>query len=305
MLVKKIISLIAAAAVCIVAGITVCASANPTRVLDYADLMTDEEEARLDDVLKTVSERTLLDLVVLTSNDTDGKEPKLYAADIYDNYDGILPDRYGYGDTYDGVMMFVDYGDRHVYIIGTGRGEQCTDTDSALNYILDEMWDNVTDGDFAAAGEDFAYTVEYVMENGVPVTPDYPYDPDYPYVPDDPYDYGIRIFGVQTPYTKNDIIGKAVISVIAGLVIGLVVTGVMRKKMKTVRFENGASNYVSKDGLDLTGQSDTFLYSNVTRVAKPKNNDNHSGGSHHSGGGHSSSFSGSSGTHHSGGGRGF
>ena len=37
-----------------------------------------------------------------------------------------------------------------------------------------------------------------------------------------------------------------------------------------------ANNYLKNGSLNITDSSDIFLYSNVTRTAKPKNNDNDS-----------------------------
>ena len=55
-----------------------------------------------------------------------------------------------------------------------------------------------------------------------------------------------------------------------GLVIGLIAVGIMSAKMKTVRSQSHASDYVRPGSMQLTNQRDIFLYSHVSRRAKPK-----------------------------------
>lgn len=73
-------------------------------------------------------------------------------------------------------------------------------------------------------------------------------------------------------------VGAVLVCVLIGAVIALIVVLVMKSKMKTVRSQSGADNYVADGSLKLTNQSDIFLYQTVTRRAKPQNSG--SGGSH-------------------------
>ena len=45
----------------------------------------------------------------------------------------------------------------------------------------------------------------------------------------------------------------------------------MKSKLKTVRFQAAASNYMKNGSLNITESRDLFLYNTVTRTAKPKN----------------------------------
>jgi uncharacterized protein len=62
------------------------------------------------------------------------------------------------------------------------------------------------------------------------------------------------------------------ISAGVGLVIALITVGIMKGKLKTVRRQPAAGNYVRKGSMNITESSDLFLYSKVNRTAKPKNN---------------------------------
>lgn len=57
-----------------------------------------------------------------------------------------------------------------------------------------------------------------------------------------------------------------------GLLIAFIVTAVMRGQLKTVHTREGASDYVRQGSMTVTQSDDQFLYRNVTRTPKPKDN---------------------------------
>ena len=68
-------------------------------------------------------------------------------------------------------------------------------------------------------------------------------------------------------------IGKTIlISLVIGVVAAFIATSVMKGQLKTVRKQTRAENYVKHGSLNITEANTLYLYSNVTRVAKPKNN---------------------------------
>ena len=76
-----------------------------------------------------------------------------------------------------------------------------------------------------------------------------------------------------------------------GLVLALIIMSSLRSKLKSVKMERGAANYVRPGSMNLTASRDTFLYNTVSRREKPKNNGSSthtsSGGGTHGGGGRS------------------
>ena len=60
---------------------------------------------------------------------------------------------------------------------------------------------------------------------------------------------------------------------VIGLVIALIVTGIMRGQLKSVRAQSGASDYVKPGSLNVTQRQDLFLYRQIRRIEKPRNND--------------------------------
>ena len=75
------------------------------------------------------------------------------------------------------------------------------------------------------------------------------------------------------------------ISLAIGAVIGLIVVLVMKSKLKTVRSQSHADQYVGGECLQLTGRSDIFLYQTVTRRARPQSDNGSRGSSGRSYGG--------------------
>lgn len=79
-----------------------------------------------------------------------------------------------------------------------------------------------------------------------------------------------------------------IICLVIGFVIAFIVTLVLKGQLKSVRSQAKADNYLKKGSLTVSVSRDLFLYRNVTRTEKPKNNGS-------SGSARSSSSGGSSG----------
>lgn len=120
-------------------------------VEDYAELMTDEEEALLTEKFEAFCDEYKMEIAVVTINDLGGKSAMEYADDFYD-YNG-----YGYGENDDGLLaLYVDgaEGEREIYITTHGKAiSEITDAD--IDYITDIMIMYLSDGDYAWAFEAF------------------------------------------------------------------------------------------------------------------------------------------------------
>ena len=69
------------------------------------------------------------------------------------------------------------------------------------------------------------------------------------------------------------------ISFVAGLVIALIIVACMISKLKSVHMQAAAGNYVKDGSVDISEMRDLYLYSNITKRARPKNDSNNGGGS--------------------------
>ena len=83
------------------------------------------------------------------------------------------------------------------------------------------------------------------------------------------------------------------ISLAVGIAIAFIIVGIMKSKLKTVRFQPKAKDYIKEGSMNITESHDMFLYRTVDKKEKPKSN---SGSSTHTS---------SSGRTHGGGGGGF
>ena len=77
-----------------------------------------------------------------------------------------------------------------------------------------------------------------------------------------------------------------VLCVVIGVLLSfLIPMSILKRQLKSVRHQPAASSYVQENSLRLRRKTDTFLYRNVSRVAKPKNTSS-GGGGRSGGGGH-------------------
>ena len=92
--------------------------------------------------------------------------------------------------------------------------------------------------------------------------------------------------------TQRDSLWAGLLALIIGLVASFIVTGSMKGKLKSVRHQTAAGNYVKNDSMKVTQSRDLFLYRQVSRTERPRDEDSGSSDTHtsasgqtHSGGG--------------------
>lgn len=219
---------------------------------DGANLLSDSEKAKLSSKLKDYTEKHDVQIAIVTIDGLDGEDAKDVADALYDKYS------FGVGEERNGVMLLISVDeelgeDGRDYAVRI-YGDTALDAigDSEYESIMDEVLPSLRSDNFYTAFVAFADECEYYINgeiNGFP------------------FDYG----------------KKLVISLIIGLVVALIATSVMKGKLKSVRFQSAASNYVKDGSMNVTVSRDFFLYRNITRTAKPKDNSSSSGRS--SGGG--------------------
>lgn len=257
---------------------------HPPRVVDDADLLNDYEEEQLAAMLDEISERHLIDVVVVTANVLGGKSPMEYADDFFD-YNGYGFQTEGDITSGDGILFLLSMEDRDWWISTKGRGYDAL-YDDDIQYIGNMMLDDLSGGDYYSAFCTYANLCDQALEsakNGYSGGFSSEYDNGY-------YDSGSR----SQSSGALSVLKRAAASLFIGLFIALIITGSMKNKLKTVRFQSGAADYAKRGSMQLTRSEDIFLYSTVNRVKKP-DDDSRSGGSH-------SSHSSSSGSSHGGGG---
>ncbi len=233
-------------------------------IMDTAKLISDEEVATLEKKLSDLSEKWNLELVVVTTQDSEGFEVSDYAEEIFTSCD------YGYGESKDGILLLLSMEERDWYIATHGYGKTVL-TDSRVEYVGKKIVPDLSAGNYSDAFSTFAdECADYadMTQNG------YGDDSDGNY-------------------------GRAPLPIIVlpicfgiGLVIAVIIVLIMKSKLKTAVKQKEANNYIKDGSFHVTESSDQFLYNSVTqtRIARD-DHDSSSGG----GGGGSDSFGGGGG----------
>lgn len=154
-----------------------------------------------------------------------------YDPEIYIEH---LYDEGGYSS--DGVMLLVAMAQREYTILSNGW---CSDaiSPSRIDAIMDAMQEDMADGEYAQAFDTFLTKCQYYLDG--------------------------HINGFPFKFGQN-----LLICLIVGLVVALIVTGVMRSKLKSVKKQYNANPYTKPGSMQITRATDLYLYSNVTRVRR-------------------------------------
>jgi len=237
-------------------------------LVDEASLLSAPEAAALQEKLEALSDKWQNDIVIVTVDSIGNADPVAFADDWFD-YGG-----YGRGENYDGVLLlvFMDE-DPPGGWLSTCGGAIDVFTDAGIKFISKQLRSNgLNSGGYAKAFNRFADLCDefYAQaETG------------------EPYDVG------SLPMTSGDYFRIVLLSLAGGLGMAWIVTGGMKKKLKTVQKKQAAADYVRPGSLQVAYANEQFLYKNVIRKKKETSS---SGG-----GGGSSTHSSSSGRSHGGG----
>lgn len=236
-----------------IAGIDIEAG-EMRRLIDDADLLTDEEETELLNTLDEVSERQAVDVVVVTADALNGRTAEQTADDLYD-YCG-----YGFGEERDGLLFLISMEERDWHI--STRGYAITAfTDAGLDFLSEQFLTDLSDGYYASA---FATYAQWCDDYITQAKTGEPYDVD------------------NLPRLPFSIFGAALLSFGPAFLIALIATGIMKSKLKSVHGESRGDDYIREGSFKLSKQEDLFLYKEVSRRLKPKDppkSDSSSGGS--------------------------
>ncbi len=123
------------------------------KVYDEAGLFKPEELLELEARAQELREALKLDLVIVTTKDSQGKTPKEYAHDFYDN------GGFGYGHDSAGALLLIDMENREVYISTTGVAYYLLNSER-IEKILDKIYIYLSEENYAEAAIAFLNEVE-------------------------------------------------------------------------------------------------------------------------------------------------
>lgn len=246
---KRVFALCFVLLLWVLSASAVLAAGDMPRLVDWAELLSDGDAADLEALLDEISERQQTDIAVVTVDSLEGKSAMEYADDFYDAYG------YGYGEGRDGILFLISMEEREWYISTAGYGITAV-TDAGREYMSQALLDDLRNGDYYSGFTTFARLCDdYITQamNGEP------YDEDN--LPQEPF----------------EVVWNLVIALGIGFVISLIVTGVMKSELKSVDSQWGAADYIRKGSMQMTKNSDQFLYRHVERREKPKDDDSEKG----------------------------
>ena len=240
-------------------------------VNDYADLLSDSEEEKLNRKLQRIKDNYGFDTVIVTTNSLNGMKASDYADDFYDYSQ--------YGE--DGLLFLLDMGSRTWYVSTKGKAADYF-TDYGIDEIVDEMMGDLGDAKYYDAFITFSNRVaEYIISGNKGDIIDV----------DGPGEKKKEKFGIF----------NVAISALLGFFSSLITTLSMKSGMRSVSRQHYARNYIVNNSFYLNGASDMLVNRHVTRTPRPRRDDSfHSSGPSSSGGGGSHMHTSSSGSSHGG-----
>lgn len=271
------------------------------KVFDDADLLSGSEEQKLQEEIADLAEEMSLDIIIVTTDDTRGKSTRNYADDFYDEH------RFGYEqDNGSGILFLIDMENREYYISTAGTAmEMFTDRD--IENMLDDIFYDMSDGDYYGACREFLDGVKSYGTNSDVAQNGY-YDPSKDaFVEYTPEEYKAQEAERLARQRKENISrilspGGIVKRLLMAMAIGAVGVGVMVINVRSQKAPGGRV-YMKPGSERIRDRYDRRVNTTVTTRHIPKNNGG--GGSRSGGGGHTSSHTSSGGHSHGGGGRKF
>jgi len=237
---KKI--LVALCALGLALAFALPAFAAPPLLVDDAMLLSASEAAELEERLQALSDKWQLDIVIAAVDSIGRETPGDFAERFFDG------NGYGRGDDYSGLMLLVSMEERDWDVSAFGRDGKAAITLAGTAFIGEKVKSGgLSDDEYARAFAVFADWCGIFFEKAATGKP---------------YDKG------NLPKTSADVGALVILTFCGGLVIAWIVTGSMKKKLKSVQKKQAAADYLRPGSLQVAYANEQFLYKNVTRVKR-------------------------------------
>lgn len=223
---------------------------------DKAGLLKGSEPQQLLETLEVDSSNSDCNIVVLTTNQDLSESAIQSYADNY--YRTNVQDKTQSNFC---ITLTVDIKSRKVDVGTYNPGSKRNLNDKAKDELREYVTSDLSDGNYYKA---FTKYADKASEMAVSINED-----------------GSRN-KASFPWVK-----RIIISLVIGVILAVLICIIIKAQLKSVAMKTDATDYVREGSLNITSQSDRFLYSNVTKTAKPKNNSSSGGYGGGSSGSHS------------------
>ena len=222
-------------------------------VTDEADILTDDEEAKLSAQAKEISEKYQCAVYIVTLDDmrnfTKSNSIETCAEEIRAGYN------LGYGSGHDLVMLVLSMSERDYDLMAFGDFGNESFTDYGKDHMEDKFLDDFADNEWYNGFTDYLSQCDKLLKlssEGKPLD-----------------------VGTSPAYIGVSVIASVIIGFIVALIICCIIKGTMRKTSE----KSDASSYVLQNGVHIVHSQDLFMRTTETRVYDPpQRSDNDSGG---------------------------
>lgn len=278
-------------------------AAETEKVKDTLGLLKEDELKEVQLLIDGAVKDYGLDVVIVTTGDTEGKSSRDFADDYYD-YNG-----FGVGSDKSGLLLLINMKERELWISTTGKAIDIF-TDARVSDMVSTIGGFLSKADYYNSCKEFIGKVRFYADQGVPegqhrVDTEAPEGQNPVQPPSGGQGTGktpsVKLPPVP-PATYLERVARQVelpaVYIVAG-VIALIATVIASSSSKG-KITINSQTYEQDGSFKLTATSDDYIRETTTRV-RVENDSDRSGGT--GGGSHgSSTHSGSSGTTHGGGG---
>ena len=246
---KKILFILTILAALLVHGVALAAAS----LVDNADLLSPRQEREVLQVLEQVEKAHNVRVAVVTMPSIGNNSMAAYANKLVDDV---------YNDGAKGNMVLLQVTDQRKWYISTdSKLKDITGTNDAVNYMSKAFVTYLSNGDYANAYKVYASKANdllvYYAKNGKPVKKEKPF-------PNEP----ALVFALFGAFIFTKSVRRSLIN-----------------SMSNVNAAVAADAYLDERSFELKDSSDTYMYSNVVAVPRPRGNGHHGGGSGGHGGG--------------------
>ena len=271
---KKITSLFLC--LILVAALAVPVLAAGPKIVDRADLLTQDQKASLEAKAQAIADQYGMDVVIVTVYDTEGTDVTTYADDYYDE------NGYGIGPDYSGVLFLLSMEDRRWAISTCGDAIYAL-TDYGIEELFGYIRSDLGSNRFYEAFDTYLDRLPEFFQawkDGSPIDGRPNQGGDGPgYI--DPADRDNVVYYDPEPGAL-DYIRIVAVALLIGAAVGGIAILIMRSQMNTARAQRTAGSYLVSGSYQLRRAQDIFLYSRVTKTHRPKSNSGGGGSSTHS-----------------------
>ena len=246
---KKIFYILTLLAALLITNVALAASS----LVDNADLLSPRQEREVLQVLEHLEKAHNVRVAVVTMPTIGNSSTAAFA-------DKLVDDVYNNGAN--GNMVLLQVIDQRKWYISTdSKLKSITGSNDAVNYMSNAFVPYLSKGDYPNAYKVYAskanYLLAYYAQNGKPVKKEKPF-------PNEP----ALVFALFGAFIFTKSVRKSLLD-----------------SMSNVNAAVAADAYLDERSFELKDSNDTYMYSNVVAVPRPRGNGHHGGGSGGHGGG--------------------